>query len=40
MNSICTSRGGKHVDYVIDKIVDKISEQIQKKNKDLDIKPH
>ncbi|EAR83749.1 DNA topoisomerase IV (macronuclear) [Tetrahymena thermophila SB210] len=40
VNGICTSRGGKHVDFVIDKIVERMQEQILKKNKDLDIKPH
>ncbi len=40
VNGICTSRGGKHIDYILDKIVERISEQIIKKNKDLDVKPH
>ena len=39
VNSISTSKGGTHVNYVTDKIVQKILEVIQKKNKTLNIKP-
>ena len=39
VNSISTSKGGTHVNYVTDKIVQKILEIIQKKNKTLNIKP-
>ena len=39
VNAISTSKGGKHVDYVTDKIVKAILEKIAKKQKDLTIKP-
>lgn len=39
MNSICTSRGGSHVDYITNQIVAKIQEKIKKKDKNLDVKP-
>ena len=41
VNSICTSRGGSHVDYIANQIVDKVGEAVAKKNKaKLQIKPH
>jgi DNA topoisomerase-2 len=40
VNSICTVRGGNHVEYIANQIVSKIHEQVKKKNKDLkNIKP-
>ena len=39
VNAISTSKGGKHVDYVTDKIVKAILEKIEKKEKNLSIKP-
>jgi DNA topoisomerase-2 len=39
VNSVCTSKGGTHVNYLVDQIVDKIQEKIKKKEKDLNIKP-
>lgn len=39
MNSICTSRGGSHVDYITNQIVEQIQEKIKKKDKDLAVKP-
>ena len=39
VNSICTTRGGKHVNHIVDQLVNKLVEEIQKKNKKLDIKP-
>lgn len=40
VNSICTIRGGTHVNYIADQIVAKIHETIKKKHKDLkNIKP-
>ena len=40
VNSIATTRGGKHVDYVADQVVSKIIDIIKKKNKDkVNIKP-
>ena len=39
VNAINTSKGGKHVDYVTDKIVKAILEKIEKKDKKLNIKP-
>jgi len=40
VNSICTSKGGTHVNYITDQIVTKIHAAVQKKNKKLEIKPH
>ncbi len=40
VNSICTSKGGTHVQYIADQIVGKIMEKVMKKNKKLNIKPH
>lgn len=40
VNGICTTRGGTHVQYIMDKIVEEIKAAIQKKNKKVDIKPH
>ena len=39
VNSICTSKGGTHVEYVAKQIVDKIMAAVTKKNKKLQIKP-
>ena len=39
VNSINTTKGGTHVNYVCDKIISKILEILQKKNKDLTIRP-
>ncbi|XP_077997716.1 DNA topoisomerase 2-alpha-like isoform X2 [Glandiceps talaboti] len=33
VNSIATTKGGRHVDYVVDQIVDKLMETVKKKNK-------
>ena len=40
VNSISTSKGGTHVNYVTDKIVEYVLEHIKKKNKNLSIKGH
>jgi DNA topoisomerase-2 len=40
VNSICTSKGGTHVQYIADQIVSKLMEKVLKKNKKLNIKPH
>jgi DNA topoisomerase-2 len=40
VNSICTSKGGTHVNYIVDQIVGKLQTVLQKKNKKLVIKPH
>ena len=40
MNSICTTKGGTHVEYISNQIVTRIMAQVQKKNKKLVIKPH
>lgn len=40
VNSICTSKGGTHVNYITDQIVAKIKLALEKKNKKLVIKPH
>ena len=39
VNSICTSRGGTHVNYITEQITDKLIETIKKKHKNLNIKP-
>lgn len=39
VNAVCTSKGGTHVNYVVDQIVDKVQDKIKKKEKDLNIKP-
>lgn len=39
VNGISTSEGGTHVDYVVNQIVSKLKEQLEKKSKDIVIKP-
>jgi DNA topoisomerase-2 len=39
VNSICTTRGGSHVNYILDQVVSFIKEQIAKVDKKLNIKP-
>lgn len=39
VNGICTIKGGKHVDYIISQITKKLLEIMQKKKKDIAIKP-
>ena len=39
VNGIWTLRGGKHVDYIVNQICKKLIEMIQKKKKDISIKP-
>ena len=39
VNSICTTKGDTHVNYACDKIINRILECINKKNKDLIIRP-
>ncbi len=39
VNAVCTSRGGTHVNLVVDQIASSISEAIKKKNKNLNVKP-
>jgi len=40
VNGICTSKGGTHVNYIVDQIIQKVQAALQKKNKKLTIKPH
>ena len=40
VNSICTIKGGSHVNYLADQIVDRIMEVLKKKHKGVEIKPH
>ena len=40
VNAICTSKGGTHVNYLLDQLVESIQEHLQKKHKDLVVKPH
>jgi len=39
VNSIATTKGGKHVDYIVDQVVDKLIATIKKKNKSIPVKP-
>ena len=39
VNAISTTKGGKHVDYCVEKIIKVIMEKISKKDKNLNIKP-
>ena len=39
VNAISTTKGGKHVDYCVEKIIKVIMEKIAKKNKNLNIRP-
>lgn len=39
MNSICTIKGGTHVNYVVEKITEKLMDIFKKKYKKLEIKP-
>jgi DNA topoisomerase II len=39
VNSICTIRGGTHVNMVTDQIIDKLSDALKKKHKNLNVKP-
>ena len=38
VNSICTSKGGTHVNYIADQVVKYIMEQLKSKDKDLRLK--
>ena len=40
VNSICTIKGGSHVNYLADQIVDRIMDVLKKKHKGVEIKPH
>ena len=39
VNGICTTKGGTHVNYLVDQIIEKIQEKIHKKDKNLVLKP-
>lgn len=39
VNSICTTKGGSHVNYITDQIVDLLMPNLKKKAKDITIKP-
>jgi DNA topoisomerase II len=39
VNSICTTKGGTHVNYITDQIVERIQEKLAKKDKNLNVKP-
>lgn len=39
VNSISTSKGGTHINHVVDQLMDPITEAIKKKDKSLDVKP-
>merc|ERR1712087_850607 len=40
VNSICTIKGGKHVNYLTDQIGQHLVKLIKKKNKKVTVKPH
>ena len=40
VNSICTIKGGQHVNHVTDQLVEAILKAVQKKNKGVAVKPH
>lgn len=40
VNSICTIKGGSHVNYLADQIVEKIMDVLKRKHKGVEIKPH
>ena len=39
MNSICTYKGGTHINYIMDQLVDRLMIAVHKKAKNLDVKP-
>ena len=39
VNGISTSEGGTHVDYIVNQIVYKLKDQLEKKHKDINIRP-
>jgi DNA topoisomerase-2 len=39
VNGINTSEGGTHIDYILNQIVSKLKEQVEKKHKDITIRP-
>lgn len=39
MNAICTTKGGTHVNNTADQICERVNQQIQKKHKNLKLKP-
>lgn len=40
VNSICTTKGGQHVSYIVDQLTAAIATVANKKNKGAEIKPH
>ncbi|KAJ3018452.1 DNA topoisomerase 2 [Thoreauomyces humboldtii] len=40
VNSICTSKGGTHVNMIADQIITRANEVVKKKNKGVAVKPH
>jgi DNA topoisomerase-2 len=40
VNGICTTRGGTHVNFLAEQIVSRVQEAVEKKAKDLRVKPH
>jgi len=40
VNSICTTNGGSHVNYIADQISTKIGEKIQRSHKNIVVKNH
>ena len=40
VNSICTSKGGTHVEYIANQIISHVQAVVQRKNKKLAVKPH
>ncbi len=40
VNSICTTKGGCHVNYIVDQITSRLAGFVKKKNKGEEVKPH
>ena len=39
VNSICTTKGGTHVQYIVDQITSRLATVVKKKNKGAEVKP-
>lgn len=40
VNGVCTTKGGKHVDYIVNQVANKLCEMINKKRKNVEVKPN
>ena len=39
VNSICTYKGGTHINYIMDQITERVIQAVNKKAKNLEVKP-